>query len=249
MRKAIYKVMLSIDNIPQEEIEWDKVTKYAPKQLFTDEFLAKYENKLVENDIIKHRPKISMTKGITKKYIDAIKNLPSLTKGEISTVKSIIKKIDSMIGHTKIEPKREALCELLESINEIKCSDGIVIPNTLRFIINKEISDVDFIRDNIELISYDSLRYGSFRFRKSILDLFKAKYPKEEAFKKFEETMKELYEHNIITLYMYLTIAAYFNLQYDFKLFDSLSSYEKVLYERFLKELKLELLDDEDDDD
>lgn len=231
MKRKIYKVLLSLDGVRKEDIEWNRVVNYCPKELFTDEFVAAHEKELLENDIVIQRPKISIRKGLTMKFLKSI-DRKHITNQEMYDLTSIARHVKAMILHNKITEKE---C-LLEVVNELMSFNipGINIMVPYKFLTCE--SDIEFFSDTVNFNLISGSKYGV-----ALKNLFDFKYGSENGNNKIQELAIALHQNNIISAKHLCKLLDYVEVTPSDELLNQLS-----LYDRHEIVPDIEFYDDED---
>ena len=225
MRKEIYRVMLSIEGY-EKEIEWDKVVRFAPKELFTEEFVAQHEQTLIDYDIITFRPKISIRMGITKRYLQSLdKN--QMNSKQCQRIEYIAKRIKryTTIFYVDAYIRRQ---DLLDIVKELVEFDIKFIKKTKQFGFLMCESDIEFLSDKNNFSLLSPLTAMS-----NLLSLMNVKYGDSNNEERLANITMELYEKGIISAKHLCVLFRYLGVEVRDEILDTLTEYDR--YEVFTK--------------
>ena len=199
MRKEIYKTLLSLEGINPELIEWKKVVKYAPKELFTEEFVNEHKEELYKNGFVIKRPKLSIKFGMMEDFINTLDEDNLEGKNE-KWLDSIIERIDSVLVGTSLEGN-ENFVRLIKVITDRFPEKESFIMKFFNTEDELSLVDSDMGVIKFQLMISNSIYYS--RFSRSdiqkLKNIFINKYSDEnEAMVKMANFIMSLYQRKIV---------------------------------------------------
>lgn len=197
MRKEIYKTLLSLEGINPELIEWKKVVKYAPKELFTEEFVNEHKEELYKNGFVIKRPKLSIRLGLMEDFVNSLDEENLDSKNE-KWLDAIIERIDGVLVGTSFD-NNENFVKLMKVITT-KFPERESF--TMKFF-NVE-DEMSLLATDADLIRLQEMLYSSYYIKFSKYDIerlkniFVNKYTENEAMVKMANFAMSLYNRNVV---------------------------------------------------
>ena len=198
MRKEIYKTLLSLEGINPELIEWKKLVKYAPKELFTEEFVNEHKEELYKNGFIIKRPKLSIKLGLMEDFINTL-DADDIRRKDEKCLDGIVERIDNALLNSSTDGNENFIRLIELIIKKFPEKESF----TMKFF--KVEDEMSLIQTDNDVIAFHLMMGSSIYFNyiiggmNKLQNIFMNKYSnKDEAMQKLANFTMSMYQRKIV---------------------------------------------------